>query len=528
MSNKPTVRVRAITSPASRSASAYFGASDAREFATWQPSSGSADADLLPAIGTLRSRSRDLGRNNGIASGTHQTLADNIVGTGPRLSSIPDYRRLGKDKEWAEEWSTSTESLFAEWWATTECDAAGQLDGAGLSTQVFRGAMVNGDGLALPVWLPRAGSRWKTRIQVVESDRLSTPIGKVDDERTRGGIEIDPYGRPLAYHVSKFHPGEVFTSLSGPTMEWERIPATTPWGRKRVIHVHDAERSGQRRGAPLLAPVIGQFRMLDQYQRTEVQAAVVSAMIAAFLETPLPNEALVEMFGGGDDAGDAAQAYMERTRDTVAPLKGAAIIPVPPGTKMTPFNPARPNAQYDPFTTAICRHIGAAVGIPYELLLKDFSKTNYSSARAALLEAWRFFRGRRQWLTSLWLAPVYDLWLEEAISMGLVEAPGFYKFRYAYTRARWIWPGRGWVDPVKEADAAGIRIEKGVSHLEQECAEQGMDWEEVMEQRASEIKRATEMEKEYGLPEGSLSRITPPVGGPYPSDQQPLQGDQAA
>ena len=523
--SKPTIRVKAITAPALK-ASSHFGASDAREFALWPTSNGSADSDLLPELGTLRSRSRDLGRNNGIAGGAHQTLADNIVGTGPRLSSIPDYRRLGKDKQWAEDWSSSVESLFAEWWHTSECDAAGQLDGAGLSTQVFRGAMVNGDGLALPLWLPRKESRWKTRLQIVESDRLSTPMGQRDTDTLRGGVEIDTYGRPLAYWVAKSHPGEFFTTLSQKTMDWERIPAVTGWGRRRVIHVHDAERSGQ----PLLSPVIGQFRMLDQYQRTEVQAAVVSAMIAAFLETPLSNDALQAMFGGGEDAGENALDYMARTRDTIAPLKGAAIIPVPPGTKMTPFNPARPNAQYDPFTTAICRHIAAAVGIPYELLLKDFSRTNYSSARAALLEAWRFFLGRRKWVTSLWLAPVYDLWLEEAIGMGLVDAPDFYEYRYAYTRARWIWPGRGWVDPVKEADAAVIRMDAGLTTLEDECAEQGRDWEEGMDQRAAEIKRAMEIEKEYGLPEGSLSKLPARnvmAGSPYPSDA-PTGKDQAA
>ena len=146
---------------------------------------------------------------------------------------------------------------------------------------------------------------------------------------------------------------------------------------------------------------------------------------------------------------------------------------------------------------ASLRHIAAGLNIPYELLLKDFSKTNYSSARAALLEAWRFFHGRRRWLMDYWLRPIYELWLEEAVNAGVIDAPDFYTKRYAYSRCRFIFGGRGWVDPVKEAEAAGIRMDLGISTLEQECAEQGGDYEEVMDQQALE----REMRVARGLPD---------------------------
>jgi lambda family phage portal protein len=137
---------------------------------------------------------------------------------------------------------------------------------------------------------------------------------------------------------------------------------------------------------------------------------------------------------------------------------------------------------------AVLRHIAAGLNIPYELLVKDFSKTNYSSARAALLEAWRFFMGRRRWLTDYWLRPIYELWLEEAVNTGVVEAPDFYTNRYAYCRCRFLFGGKGWVDPVKEAQAAILRVAGGLSTLEAECAEQGLDYEEVLDQRALERK----------------------------------------
>ena len=136
--------------------------------------------------------------------------------------------------------------------------------------------------------------------------------------------------------------------------------------------------------------------------------------------------------------------------------------------------------------------------------MKDFSKTNYSSARAALMEAWRFFMGRRQWLSTYWARPVYELWLEEAINKDLIDAPGFYDNKALWTRCKWIGPGRGWIDPVKEAQASKIRMEIGLSTLEDECAIQGLDWEEVLEQRAREQTRIQEL----GLP---LQCVDPPI-----------------
>ena len=80
----------------------------------------------------------------------------------------------------------------------------------------------------------------------------------------------------------------------------------------------------------------------------------------------------------------------------------------------------------------------------------------------------------------------------------MVDAPDFYENRYAYTRCKWIGPGRGWVDPVKEAQACQLRMEIGLSTLENECASQGLDWEEVVEQRLREKNKLRELGLDIG------------------------------
>lgn len=470
-----------------------------RELASWQPSRGSADSDLLPELGILRRRGRDLERNHAIAAGVIQTLADNVVGTGLKLVAWPDYRALGRDRQWAREWAAGVEALWRQSAETPEFDAARQLTFGGATELVYRSWKVNGEALALSVWRPGRG-RSATKLMIIESDRLSNPDDQADTERLRGGVEIDEYQAPVAYYIRNSHPGDDLGFYS-PFPAWTRVPAFTSWGRRRVIHAFDKHRPGQTRGKPIFAAVMADLRMLDHYQRTELQSAIVNAMVAAFIKTAMPAEELLDLFGG------KIQDYLAARAEHQVRLEGGAILPLFPNDDIQPFIPGRPPAGYAAFMENGLRAVAAGLNLPYELLLKDFSKTNYSSARAALLEAWRYFRSQRNWLAIWWCQPVYELFLEEWVNLGLVEAPGFYESRTAYCRCRWIGPGRGWIDPVKEAQASQIRMDSGLSTLADECAEQGLDWEEVLEQRAIERARMAEL----GLLEPAEASASRPV-----------------
>lgn len=489
--------------------SSHFGASRvAREFRSWNPLLESADGELAGESGTLAARSYDLERNNGIASGAIRTNVDNIVGPGLRLSARPDYRALGRTKEWADDWARTTEAAWRGFANTLDFDAARRLTFAGETVVMLRSAMLSGDGLALPVWLPnRPGAKWSTAFQLVDSARLGNPYGRVNSPTLREGVEINEYGEAVAYHIRKSHPGDAYVLAPGTDQTFERIPARTSFGRRRVIHLYEQTRPGQTRGKAILAGVMAAFKMLDHYQRIELQTVVVNSMIAAFIETPLKAEEISELFGSSEQFMDSRKGWDVR-------LEGAGVIPLHPGDKLSPFVPSRPNGAYEAFVEAVLRYISAGLNMPYELLMKDFSKTTYSSARAALLEAWRYFNAKRDWLGTYWASPVYELWLEEAIARGEVDAPDFQQNRAAYCACKWIGAGRGWVDPMKEAQASGERIRNSVSTLADECAEQGKDWEEVLEQRA----REEEFARSLGLP-GAVAPAAPAAPAPAdPSD----------
>jgi lambda family phage portal protein len=504
----------------------------ARDMASWQPSRLSPDAAMLNELDTIVARGDDLARNNGVAAGAEQTFVDNVVGPRVLMKPRPDRIMLKKEPDWIDGWSAEVEAEWKSFADGIYFDAAAKLNFHSATRLQVRTLESAGEMLALPLWLPDRGSRWSTCVQLVDPARLTNPNGRADSASLRGGIEFDQYGAPLAYHIRKSHPGDWFglgvSVLGGGT--WERIEAWTAFGRQRVIHAFDPLRIGQSRGKPPIAAVARMFKMYDHLTREKLRATVLNAMIFAALETPLDQEAFVQAFGG-----DKSKDYQATLNEWRIQMKGGTILPLPPGTKMSSFNPGSPESELDVFATLMLRHIAVGLNMPYELVFRDFSKSNYSSARAALLEAWRYFSACRQLVSDAWCTPLYDLWFEEAVNKRAIPdcTPAeFYARRVAWTSAKWIYAGRGWVDPLKEAQAAGERMDNNLSSEEDEAAEQGKDAREVREQRAREAADTIELEKKYGLPAGYLSRKNTVAGrvqaAPREENGQQQQGTQAA
>lgn len=476
---------------------AHHGASQTnRDIAGWHASRGSADSDLLPDLAQLQYRARDIRRNNGFAHGIVQTAVDNIVGSGLRLSAQPDYLALQQigpqfTKEWADEWGATYESIFHEWWWSTACHAGDTLTGDMLTEQVLFSKFDNGGSLTLPLWIPDRGDGYATKLQTVEIDRLSNPNGQPNEVKQRGGIKFDDYGVPLGYFIRDGHPGDAyFLNNTANAFRWEFVPRRTAFGRLRVIHDFDGDRADQTRGKPLLSAVLDQFKNIDRYAKAEIQAAVYNAMIWGAITTPLEHDEIVELFKG-NEAG-----YMKARADHAVAMRAGTLATLFPGDKLESFMPQRPNAQFGVFMENVERIISVGADMPWELAKKNFSQSNYSNTRAAMLEAWRSFNRRRDRLGAGWLDPINGLFMEEMVNAGRIEAPRYYEFRRAYQRCSWIGPGRGYVDKTKEVTGDLLSLDGNVNTLQRICAEQGLHWREVLDQRATERRYADSI----GLP----------------------------
>ena len=466
----------------------YIGASKSRRgLKEWSTLQHDADADILPDLPDLRNRSRDLIRNNPLATGAIKTKVTNVVGTGLKLQSRIDRAILNMTDDHADTWEASTEREWRLFWESKECDITRTSNGAALTKLVYRQAKENGDVFII---LPRKKQKhfpYDLRLQVIEADRVSNKSWAADTKTLAGGVETDKVGAPIKYHIQKSHPG---TSKTPVDMQWDIVPAFgANLGLRNVIHLFSIDRPGQSRGVPDLAPVIEPLKQLGRYSEAELMAAVISGMFTVFIET-----------GSGESGwpSDMADETGAKETDKDYKLASGAILDLAPGEKVHDSNPGRPNASFDPFVMSILRQIGVALELPFEILIKHFT-ASYSAARAAMLEAWKYFISERQWLADNFCRVVYEIWMYEAVISGRIPAPGFLSdpmARKAYLGSEWVGPAKGQIDELKEVKAARERIDAGISTLSEVTAEMtGGDWEKHHSQTCKEF----EARKKAGL-----------------------------
>ena len=439
---------------------------------------GSPDKDDLPSLEKLRAISRDLYRNAPIVHGAIDTMRFNIIGAGLTVQSQIDYEYLGLSETVAREFESTAERIFRFWAESENADVERTSNFYELQTIALIGAMVSGDIFAGLPYISREDSPYSLAIQLIEADRCCNPNDKMDDETISGGIENDFLGAPKFYHFTKFHPGG-----SSFTNEWSALPVFGESGRRNILHVFEKSRPNQKRGVPVLAPIIEPLKQFTDYTHAELTAAVVSGLFTVFIETE------------SGELPDGMEGENVQDANDEMNLEAGSIIGLANGEKVTTANPNRPNTAFDGFTTAVLKQIGASLNLPYEVLMKHFS-ASYSASRAALLEAWKMFRARRTWFSKKFTQPVYEAVLTEAILLGHISAPGFLEdpmIRKAYCRASWNGPTQGQLNPVQETKAATMRVEEGFSTRTKEASEiNGTDFDQNIKRAKSETSQMHE------------------------------------
>ena len=469
--------------------SGFTGASRSKKsLKKYNPAGGDSDSNLIYDLPKLRERSRDLLRNNPIAIGAEHTKVTNVIGSGLKLHSRINYEYLGMTIDEAKAWERKTEMLFDVWASSKNCDITRTNNFYALQEQVFRQQFSNGDAIVTLPYKKIKHSPFGTRLQVIEADRLCNKDDKKDGKIGKGtvslGVEKDKYGAPVRYHIASSH------QRFGVKREWKIIDAYNDnSGLRNVLHIFKQLRPGQTRGIPELAPVIESLKQLARYTESELTAAVVSSFFTVFIKSEK---------GEGDVDLDIPEDGYSQPKDSNVKLEAGAIIDLARDESIETANPSRPNAQFDPFVVSILRQIGVALELPFEVLIKHFT-SSYSAARAAVMEAWRHFKNRRRWIADEFCKPSYEVWMYEAIALGLIDAPGFFEdsfIRAAYLGSEWVGPGQGHIDPVRESTAAEKRLKNKITTLAQETAEyNGNDYDKNLDQIKREKVRTLEIDK---------------------------------
>jgi len=412
----------------------------------WSDSRVTASGDSFntqPDLESMRAQCYAMDRNNGLFSGVLDRAIDNIVGSGPI------FQMQTKDKGL----NAALEERMAIYDAG-EIDATGLRNKREMLRHGLRAVFTGGDHSFAKLS--------NGKIQGIEAGLIVDDYNKPG---TASGIAHDSKGMISGFRVGRW------TEYGGIDRSNTRIiPA------KHMMYLPHLTRWSAERGVPVLASTIELFERLDDYIEATIVAAQVGACQAVAIATEMGGE-LAKQTSDTETAQDDDDQY-------IIEQEPGGIYYLRPGESVTQIKPEHPSTQFEPFMKSMLRLVGLPLGLPLELVLLDFSDTNYSSARAAFLQAYIGFRTWQYFLDSRFLRPLSDWKLTHFFKeLGIKDTPENRKFVN-------IPSGWAWVDPMKEAQGAKIAIELGLTTLRDEAAKYGKFWEDNVAQRKIEIAAA--------------------------------------
>lgn len=489
---------------------------------SYLPVRSSAKSDIDANLPLLRSRSADQAINTPIGAAAIQTSAIHTIGAGLKLFPRIRYQELGLSHEEARTWQKKTRREFDLWASSKHSDLYRRNNFYDLQDMAYIAYLVDGDAFALFRRKPPTHYMpYSLRLQILEGNRISNPmdgsfpgglgpfavemVSPDTGNRIVSGVEIDADGAVEAYWVCNKVQGDPVEAAK--IEKWVRVKAFGDLsGMPNIVQICHDIRSEQYRGVPYLAPVIETLKQVSRYTNAELTAAIIKSFFALFFTnnpsgaSDMPAPSTYGM-GEGREGYDPNAPVVDVSEYGLGP---GTLNALPAGVDVKAVDAGRSMSTFDAFVSQLVKQIGAAIGVPYEVIMKNFT-SSYSASRAAMLQAWEEFKLRRTWFARDFCQPVYEVWLTEAIAIGRIEAPGFFDdpaIRAAWCHADWYGPTMSILDPVKDITGSALRVQYGLSTREREAAEMtGTDFEENLDQLAWEKERIDALGLSMGNPE---------------------------
>lgn len=413
----------------------------------------SANAALSPTVrSTIRIRARYECANNCYAGGMVQTIADDVVGTGPRLQLRTKDAVLNK----------TIEQAWHKWCCATN------LNGKLLTMQMAR--VTDGEAWAVMTNNPGIEGPIQLDVRLVESDRVTTPAMQLMDPlKEVDGIKFDEWGNPISYSILKYHPGDLYARA----FETDVIAA------ENVLHLFRPTRPGQSRGVSEITAALPLFALLRRFTLAVLGAAETAANLAGVLHTDSP--------AGGE--ADVAAPFEP------IDIERRAMLTLPSGWKMAQFRAEQPTSTYEMFKVEILKEAARILKMPFNIVAGDSSKYNYASGRLDHIVYARAIKLRRAETARMVLEPIFEEFMDELVLLDGVLPASMRTLDAECPRHEWMWPGNDVIDPDTEARANGTQLANFTTSYQRVYAEQGLDWEEQFDQ----IKEEQAKLKDYGL-----------------------------
>lgn len=438
----------------------YTAANVDRLSTDWSVASTTYQAELYRYLRPLRARSRDMARNNPHMKRFLGMVRRNVIGP----AGIKLQVRAKKGRDLDELLNNEVEEQFKEWALPENCSASGKMgwvdaQGMAISTMARDGEFLcrfieanNPFGFALKFY------------DVAYLDETYNESPKGSGNRIVMSIEVDRYDRPVAYYFTT--PRYDVAPYVTESMERVRVPA------EEVVHCYlPFEDDAQVRGVPWAHAAMYNLRKLGQFEEAALINAHIAACSMGFVIPPENDE-------GAGIPEEEGHALIE------AEYQAGTLRELPPGYDIKTIEAAHPNNDFDPFTSTVLRGAACGLDVSYFALAGDLEAVNYSSARVGLLDDRDNYRSLQNFLINHFCRRVYRRFLKRGILTGALNIlpSDFDRLKSPDFQPRG-WP---WVDPLKDIAAAGEAIDRGLATRSGFIAEQGGDFEEVVNRLAEE------------------------------------------
>lgn len=475
----------------------------------------SADSELVSSLTMLRSRSRQMVRDNPYARRAKTLIVNNVIGAGIGIQA--QARTL--DGSLLERVNDEIEEAWDEWCQAENCHTAGTLHFGDLERVAMGEIFEAGEVLVRKHYAKFGSSRIPVALELIEAERLASEFDSVagvapaPGNEVRMGVEVDRFMRPVAYYIRERHPGD--WRFNPQTVDrLERVPAAD------IFHLRMIDRPTQTRGVPWLHTVLVKLDAMNEYSAAEVQAARDSAFYFATVKSvsnPDGPPALSDQ-GAGTSAGDSAAPPTYN-------IESGVIQHLEPGEELNFHTPNRPNTAIDAFLRYMLREVAAGVGTSYASISQDYSQTNYSSSRLSLLDDRDCWRALQQWWLRSFRAPLHRFWLQQGVLARVV--PSLPIDRYVsdmrrFEAVRFKLRGWSWVDPTKEVAAYKEAVKAGFTTVTDVIAATGggNDIEDVIATRERELKMLEEAGIAVDTTVSEASATTEPMEPPPNDDDE--------
>lgn len=438
--------------------------------------SQSMDWDLYKSLNILRARSRDVTVNNPHGKKFLQMVSGNVVGaTGFDLTiDVKETTKNGTvvvDNMAAQ----AIEAAFWDWGRCGVCDVTGMHSFFDICNLFIKAVARDGETIVRKIYGAAARNKYGFALQILDVERLDVLLNRsdlVNGNIIKMGVELNKYGRPVAYHIRVKHPGDTpYYTYEGTV--YERVPF------EELYHCFISDRPEQNRGIPWMHATMLSLTNLGGYEEAAVIAARVGASKMGFFTSPDGDGTAL-----ADSVGDSGELLQEADPGVFGVL--------PEGYEFQPFNPDYPHAMFDAFMKACLRSVASGLGVSYNSLASDLEGVNFSSIRAGVLEERDNWMAIQRWMIEKFLDSLFSEWLKWALLSGAIVLPNgsalpvgkFDKFNKA------TWHGRRWqwVDPLKDVEASVKSINNGLKSRRMVASEQGVDLSVVLTQLAEEEK----------------------------------------